>query len=127
VDHLDETVRGALRDLQDFVGNLQATLAGTATRESVEALGMRLAALEDRAKGSTPKSEAVASGSPPMERVLAELGAGPRSLAALRKATGLGEDALKEVLADLERDGLISSSVRGRYTMYQRKEEHDDA
>ena len=45
---LEEQVAGALRDVQDFAAKLQGTLAGLATRESVEGLGMRLAAIEQR-------------------------------------------------------------------------------
>ncbi|MEK6851103.1 MAG: hypothetical protein AABY30_01050 [Candidatus Thermoplasmatota archaeon] len=121
VDRLEEQVRGALRDVQDFAARIQETLAGVATRESVEALGMRLVALEGRSRESPPAAEP-----PPKEQVLAALGE-PLTLAALRKATGLSEAAAKEALAELERDGLISSSVKGRHTVYERKEEREHA
>jgi len=125
VDRLEEQVTGALKDLHGFVGSLQTTLGGVATRESVEALGMRLASLEERARGLPPTS-AASPEPPPADRVLARL-TEPLTFAALRRATGLDEGALTEALADLERDGRISSSVRGRHTVYRRKEEHDNA
>ncbi|HYS70839.1 MAG TPA: hypothetical protein VEM95_00280 [Thermoplasmata archaeon] len=131
VAQLESQVAGALRDVQDFAAKLHVTIAGLATHESVEALGMRLAAIEERL-AQVPPPNAVAPveapHAPPSEdRVMAALGPEPRSLAALKRALGLDEGVLKDVLADLERRGRISSAVRGRYTVYRTKEEHNNA
>src|SRR6266511_1055803 len=125
---LEEQVAGALHDLQDFAATLQSTLAGLASHESVEALGMRLAAIEqrisDQPRPSLPVPTVPATGDNE-SRVLRILGSEPQSLAALKRALGLEEGVLKAILADLEGRGLISSSVRGRYTVYRTKEEHE--
>ena len=129
VNRLEEQVMGALRDVQDFAGTLHGTMAGLATRESVEALTMRLADLErrlERASGASPLPASRDAGAALEARVLSSFGPEPRSLASMRKDLDVDEGALREVLEDLERRGLISSSVRGRYTMY-RKEERNDA
>jgi len=127
---LEEQVAGALHDLQDFAATLQSTLAGLASHESVEALGMRLAAIEqrisDQPRPSLPVPTVPATGDNE-SRVLRILGSEPQSLAALKRALGLEEGVLKAILADLEGRGLISSSVRGRYTVYRTKEEHEHA
>ena len=132
VTKLEEHVAGALRDLQDFAARLQTTLAGLATHESVEALGMRLAAIEERLAQSPPERDTAgpagaADAANPEGRVLAALAVEPQSMAALKRALGVEEGVLKEVLAGLERRGLVSSSVRGRYTVYRTKEEHEHA
>jgi len=121
VGRLEAQVTGALRDLQDFAAGVQTTLAANATRESVESLGLRLASLEERLR--EPPKAAAPSG---RDRVLAAM-TEPLSLAALRKATGLDDGALREILSDLERDGLISPSVKGKSTVYERKEEREHA
>ena len=121
VDRLEGEVTGALRDLQDFAAKVQATTASNASRESVESLGLRLASLEGRLR--EPPTASAPSG---RDRVLAAM-TEPLSLAALRRATGLEDGALREILSDLERDGLISSSVKGRNTVYERKEEREHA
>ncbi|TLZ52044.1 MAG: hypothetical protein E6K18_03590 [Methanobacteriota archaeon] len=126
---LEEQVAGALRDVQDFAAKLQGTLAGLATRESVEGLGMRLAAIEQRLTESPaaipPPLVADGSSGAAEERVLAAPGSDPMSLAALKRALGLEEAVLREVLAGLESRGLVSSSVRGRYTVYRREESNN--
>jgi len=132
VAKLEAQVAGAFRDVQDFAAKMHETMAGLATRESVEALGMRLAAIEGRLAESPPTSEVrpaaeAAHGDAANDRVLAALGPEPQSLAALKRALRMDEGALREVLADLEARGLISSSVRGRYTVYRTKEEDNNA
>lgn len=122
VEHLEKVVADALKDVQEVTQNLQATLASVATRESVEALGMRMAALEgSRASGGAgPDREAAV-------RVLEALREKPRTMAALRRDLGMDEGALKAALEDLERQGHVSSSTRGRSTVYEAKEEDDNA
>ena len=125
LDRLEETVTGALRDVQDFTAKLQETLAGVASRESVEALGMQISAIEGRLKSSrtdpTPPPPSLEA------RVLAALAREPRTRAALVRELEASDGAVKEVLADLERRGRISSSARGRSTMYRTKEETEHA
>lgn len=132
---LEEQVTGALRDVREFAGQLRETLAATASQESVEAMGMRLAAMESR-RTDGPRPAATTQGDPhpspegsgPMAvRVLAALSDEPRSLAALQRELGIEESALREVLDDLGRRGLISSSARGRHTLYRKKEVGNDA
>jgi len=113
---------------------LQETLAATATRESVEALGMRFADLERRVAAFAPPAESTRARSEPAAirsglegRILAALSAEPMGVAALESALGIGAVVLREILADLEHRGLISSSTRGRHTMYRTKEERNDA
>jgi len=121
VERLEAQVTGALCDLQDFAVKLQTALAANATRESVDSLGLRLASLEERLREPRRPAEPSAR-----DRVLAAM-TEPLSLAALRKASGLEDAALREVLSDLERDGLISPSVKGKSTTYERKEEREHA
>ena len=108
------------------------TLAGVASQESVESIGMRLVSIEQRiarspaTTGESHRSRPV-EGDAPADRVLAALRRGPHSLAALERALGLERGALREALADLERRALVSSSRRGRYLMYRAKEERVDA
>jgi len=124
---LEETVTGALRDLRDFAAKLQESLAGVATRESVEALGLRLAAMEQRLQDSVPPTREGASSGGDEGRVLETLSREARTLAALRKELGIDEDALRRVLENLELQGRISSTTRGRHTVYQTKEADDNA
>lgn len=122
VEALAQQLTDALKDVQEFAGRLETTLANLATQESVEAIGMRVVGLEQTRAASTPRE-----GPSTEARVLEELRAKPRTLAALKRELKVDEDALRAVLDDLERDGRISSSVRGRSTTYRMKEENDDA
>ena len=131
---LETHVRGALGDVQEFATKLQETLAATATRESVEALGMRFADLERRVAAFAPPAESTRARSEPATigsglegRILAALSAEPMGVGALESALGIGAGVLREILADLEHRGLISSSTRGRHTTYRTKEERNDA
>lgn len=121
---IEEQVTGAMRDLQEFAAKLQEAMAGVATRESVEALGLRMAALEARLQEPKPAPPPAQSLE---QRVLSALAAEPQTLAALRKALGADDAELREVLADLERRGRISSEVRERSTMYRTKEATEHA
>ena len=132
VSKLEEQVAGGLRDVREFAAKLQETLTGIAAQESVEALGMRLEAIERRlaesaqaAPTSPPTARAAADGAE--GRVLAALSSEPMSLAALKRTSGFDEETLRTILGDLELRGLISSSTRGRYTVYRTKEEHNNA
>ena len=125
VSRLEGHVTGALRDLQEFAARVQESLANIATRESVEALGMRMASVEERMKAPPgPREEPEVALA---DRVLAALSAEPRTLAALRRDVNADEARLKEVLANLEHRDLISTTTRGRHTMYRTKEVNDDA
>lgn len=132
--HLEGTVTDALRDLQEFAAKLQETLAGVATRESVESLGMRLSGIEQRPIGSPPPepdSETtdlpVPQEDAPEVRVLRALTGESRTLAALRKELGMDEDALRAILGDLAHRGRISSTARGRHIVYRTKEDDNNA
>lgn len=123
VMRLEQVVADALKDMQEFTHRLQSTLASVATRESVEALGMRMAALEgSRAPPSDGPSDRDAAA-----RILEAVREKPRTLAALRKDLGMDEGELKAVLEDLERQGHVSSSKRGRSTVYETKEADENA
>lgn len=130
---LEEHVKGALRDVQDFAAKVQESLAGVASRESVEALGLRLAAIEQRMKDSPPPIEkAPIPIEPPAghsleDRLLAVLSAEGRTVAALKRELKADEDALRATLATLERDGRIATSLRGRHTVYRIKEDDNNA
>jgi hypothetical protein len=121
IDRLEEHVSGALRDMRDFASSLQPMLAGAATRESVEALAFKIAAIEERLKADSPPTGGSA---PPASReaILTALADAPRTLASLVKELGIGEPALRAALEALEKDGHLSSTTRGRNTTYRRKE-----
>ena len=126
LDRLEAQVAGALKDVQDFAANLRVTLANVATRESVEALGMRVMAIEGRLPSQ--ESNPAAPGEPsPEDGVLANLAGGARTVAELRRDLGVADEALREALARLETRGLIASTVRGRTTTYRLKEDSDNA
>jgi uncharacterized coiled-coil protein SlyX len=126
LDRLEAHVAGALKDVQEFAADLRETLANVATRESIEALQMRLAAIEGRLDGHSPKPAEVAT---PLteESVLGALARGPRTLAELRRDLDAGDEDLREALARLQSRDLIASSTRGKATTYRRKEDLEHA
>lgn len=126
LDRLEEHVAGALKDVQAFTSQIRDTLADVATRESVEALEMRIAAVDNRL--STIGSNSVTSVEALNEdRVLRALAGGERTAMDLRRALDVQEAVLKGALRGLESRGLVTSSLRGKTMMYRLKEETDDA
>jgi len=126
LDRLEAHVAGALKDVQEFAANLRGTLANVATRESVEALELRLAAIQGTLPGQGSKPAAPEEPSPD-DRVLANLADGARTLAELRRDLEVADDALREALSRLEARGRIASTIRGKTTTYRLKEESNNA
>ncbi len=126
LDRLETQVAGALKDVQEFAAGLRDTLANVATGESVEALQMRVAAIEGRLQAQESKS-ATPEEPPIADRVLTALAGRARSLAELRRDLGVSDSDLHEVLVDLESRHLITSSMRGRTAEYRLREESDNA
>lgn len=123
---LEAQVAGALRDVQDFAANLRETLENVATRESVEALQMRLSSMEARLATTGSRTDAPSLDFD-AQRILAVLRGGDRTEAELRRELHAPEAPLREALRDFESRGLIVSSLRGRTTTYRLREVTDDA
>jgi len=126
LDRLETHVAGALKDVQDFAENLRATLANVATRESVEALEMRLSAMQGALAPQATREVAPQEASPD-EALIALLADGPRTVAELRRDLGIADNILREALARLEARNRIAPTVRGRTTTYRLKEDSDNA